>query len=57
MILTVEQEFALEEFKRTVELMTADQRKDFLVKLYAQMLIRESMYKEFLKYEWGIVKK
>lgn len=56
MNLTLEQQFNLEEFKRQVDSMSSDQRKEFLVKLYEQMLIRESMYKDFLKFEWGIDK-
>jgi uncharacterized protein YbcV (DUF1398 family) len=52
--LTLEQEFILESFKQTVEKMSKEQAQDFLVKLYEQMMVRESMYKEFLKHEWGI---
>lgn len=52
--LTLEQEFILESFKQTVRKMSKEQAHDFLIKLYEQMMIRESMYKEFLKREWGI---
>lgn len=52
--LSLEQQFFLESFKKTVEKMSREQAQDFLVSLYEQMMIRETMYKEFLKYEWGI---
>jgi hypothetical protein len=34
--------------------MSREQAQDFLVKLYEQMMMRETMYKEFLKHEWGL---
>jgi hypothetical protein len=52
--LSLEQQFALESFKQTVQKMSKEQAQVFLVKLYEQMIIRETMYKEFLKHEWGI---
>jgi hypothetical protein len=52
--LSLEQQFILESFRQTVQKMSKEQAQEFLVKLYEQMMIRESMYKEFLKHEWGI---
>jgi hypothetical protein len=34
--------------------MSREQAQQFLVKLYEQMMMRETMYKSFLKHEWGI---
>jgi hypothetical protein len=52
--LTLEQQFTLRSFSSQVEKMSHDQARDFLIDLYKQMMIRETMYKGFLKHEWGI---
>ncbi|MEM0980032.1 MAG: NblA/ycf18 family protein [Cyanobacteria bacterium P01_H01_bin.58] len=52
--LSLEQQFSLRSFETQVEKMSREQAQDFLVKLYEQMMRRETMYKHFLKHEWGI---
>lgn len=52
--LSLEQQFSLQAFRSQVSQMSQDQAKDFLVKLYEQMMVRETLYKEFLKQQWGI---
>jgi hypothetical protein len=52
--LSLEQQFNLRSFESQVERMSREQAQDFLVKLYEQMMRRETMYKHFLKHEWGI---
>jgi hypothetical protein len=52
--LSLEQQFNLRSFETQVEKMSREQAQDFLVKLYEQMMMRETMYKHFLKHEWGI---
>lgn len=52
--LTLEQQFSLRSFETQVERMSREQAQEFLVKLYEQMMLRESMYKHFIKQEWGI---
>jgi len=52
--LTLEQRFSLRSFEAEVEKMSHAQAQEFLVKLYEQMMMRETMYKQFLKHEWGI---
>ncbi|MBD3882308.1 NblA/ycf18 family protein [Phormidium tenue FACHB-886] len=52
--LTLEQQFSLRSFETQVERMSHEQAQDFLVKLYEQMMLRETMYKHFLKHQWGI---
>jgi hypothetical protein len=54
MQLSLEQQFSLRSFEAQVEKMSREQAQQFLVKLYEQMIMREAMYKKFLKYEWGI---
>ncbi len=54
MQLTLEQQFSLRSFETQVNKMSREQAQEFLVKLYEQMMMRETMYKHFLKHEWGI---
>jgi predicted HD phosphohydrolase len=54
MELSLEQQFSIRSFQTQVEQMSREQAQDFLVKLYEQMMVRENMYKEFLKHEWGL---
>ena len=52
--LSLEQQFNLRSFETQVKQMSLEQAQQFLVKLYAQMMMRETMYKHFLRHEWGI---
>lgn len=52
--LSLEQQFSLCSFKSQVMQMSHEQAQDFLVQLYEQMMIRETMYRHFLKYQWGL---
>ena len=52
--LSMEQQFSIRSFQTQVQQMSREQAQDFLVKLYEQMVMRETMYKQFLKYEWGL---
>ncbi len=52
--LTLEQQFNLRSFQDQVARMSREQAQQFLVKLYEQMMLRETMYKHFLKHQWGI---
>ena len=52
--LSLEQQFSIRSFQTQVEKMSREQAQDFLIKLYEQMMVRENMYKEFLKHEWGL---
>ncbi|MDL5052364.1 NblA/ycf18 family protein [Oscillatoria laete-virens NRMC-F 0139] len=52
--LSLEQQFSIRSFQTQVQQMSREQAQDFLVKLYEQMVMRETMYKQFLKYEWGL---
>ncbi|GAB4242241.1 MAG: hypothetical protein Kow00121_68130 [Elainellaceae cyanobacterium] len=52
--LTLEQQFSLRSFQDQVERMSREQAQHFLIKLYEQMMLRETMYKHFLKHQWGI---
>lgn len=52
--LSLEQEFSLRSFADQVQHMSREQAHEFLIMLYQQMMIRETMYQEFLKHEWRI---
>lgn len=54
MELSLEQQFNIRSFETQVEKMSREQAQEFLVQLYQQMIMRENMYKEFLKHEWGL---
>jgi len=52
--LSLEQEFSLRSFADQVQQMSRAQAQEFLLKLYEQMMIRETMYQQFLKHEWKL---
>lgn len=52
--LSLEQQFSIRSFETQVQNMSREQAQDFLVKLYEQMIVRENMYKQFLKHQWGL---
>ncbi|MBD2020218.1 NblA/ycf18 family protein [Leptolyngbya sp. FACHB-36] len=52
--LTLEQQFSIRSFETQVQKMSREQAQDFLIKLYEQMIMRENMYKHFLKHQWGL---
>ncbi len=54
MELSLEQQFSLRSFETQVEKMSREQAQDFLIKLYEQMIVRENMYKSFIKHQWGL---
>ena len=51
--LSLEQQFSLRSFETQVQQMSREQAQDFLIKLYEQMMVRENLYKQFLKHSWG----
>ena len=52
--LSLEQQFDIRSFETQVRSMSHEQAQDFLVKLYEQMLLRDNMYKDFIRHQWGI---
>jgi hypothetical protein len=52
--LSLEQEFNIRSFSDQVNRMSREQAQEFLVNLYRQMMLKEEMYKHFLKHEWGL---
>jgi hypothetical protein len=52
--LSLEQQFKLRSFMTQVKGMSREQAQEFLVQLYEQMIVRETLYKELLRNEWQI---
>jgi len=52
--LSLEQQFSIRSFESQVNQMSREQAQDFLIKLYEQMIVRENMYKHFLRHQWGL---
>lgn len=52
--LSLEQQFSLRSFQTQVNDMSREQAKEFLIKLYEEMLVRENVYKDVLKHQWGL---
>ena len=52
--LSLEQKFNIRSFESQVKGMSHEQAQDFLVKLYEQMLIKDNMYQNFIRHQWGI---
>ncbi len=54
MELSLEQKFNIRSFETQVKGMSHEQAQDFLIKLYEQMLIKDNMYQNFIRHQWGI---
>ncbi len=52
--LSLEQQFSIRSFETQVQKMSREQAQEFLIKLYEQMLVKENMYKSFIKHQWGL---
>ncbi|VEP17057.1 Phycobilisome degradation protein nblA [Hyella patelloides LEGE 07179] len=52
--LSLEQRFSIRSFENQVQHMSHQQAQEFLVQLYEQMMVRENMYKDFIKHQWGL---
>lgn len=52
--LSLEQEFSLRSFSDQVAQMSREQAQEFLLKMYEQMMIRDTTYQQLLKHEWKL---
>jgi Phycobilisome degradation protein nblA len=52
--LSLEQQFNVCAFSEQVKGLSREQAQDFLVDLYRQMMIKETMYKGFLMQQLGV---
>ncbi|HEY9637893.1 MAG TPA: NblA/ycf18 family protein [Coleofasciculaceae cyanobacterium] len=54
MELSFEQQFSIRCFADQVQQMSREQAQEFLLMLYQQMMIKDTMYQNFLKQEWKL---
>ena len=54
MKLSLEQKFNIRSFETQVRAMSHEQAQDFLVKLYEQMIMKDNMYQDFIRHQWGL---
>jgi acyl-CoA-binding protein len=52
--LSLEQQFNVRAFSEQVKGLSKEQAQEFLVDLYRQMMIKETMYKGFLMQQLGV---
>jgi hypothetical protein len=52
--LSLEQKFNIRSFETQVKAMSHEQAQEFLIKLYEQMLVKDNMYQDFIRHQWGI---
>lgn len=52
--LSLEQKFNIRSFETQVRAMSHEQAQEFLIKLYEQMLVKDNMYQDFIRHQWGI---
>jgi hypothetical protein len=52
--LSLEQEFNVRAFADQVQQMSRQESQQFLLRLYEQMIIKETIYKELLKSQWEL---
>jgi hypothetical protein len=52
--LSLEQQFNIRSFASQVQNMSREEVQELLVKLYEEMILRENIYKEVIKHQWGI---
>jgi hypothetical protein len=52
--LSLEQQFNIRSFANQTANMTREEVQELIVKLYEESIVRENIYKEMLKHQWGI---
>lgn len=54
-ILTLEQEFNIRSFAEQSKKLSLEEAQGYLIELYRQLIIKETMYKQFFLDGWGIL--
>jgi hypothetical protein len=52
--LSLEQQFNIHSFAAQVKKMSLEQAQEFLIQMYEESIVRENMYKDLIKHQWGI---
>lgn len=54
MELTVEQQFAIKAFEVQVKSLSREDAQKQLIELYTKLVVKEIIYKELIKKQWGV---
>jgi len=52
--LTVEQEFNLRKVADQTKVLSLQEAQDLIVEMQRQMMIKDNLFKQLIKHEWGI---
>ncbi|MGL5796252.1 MAG: NblA/ycf18 family protein [Waterburya sp.] len=52
--LSLEQEFSLKKIATQTQSLSQQQAQELIVELQRQMMIKDNLYKQLIKQEWGI---
>lgn len=52
--LTLEQEFSLKKIAAQTKNLSQQEARDLIVELQRQMMVKDNLYKQIIKQEWGI---
>ena len=52
--LSLSEEFQLKKFSDLVQRMSREQAREFLIELHWQMMMKDKMYRHFIKQEWNL---
>lgn len=52
--LTLEQEFSLRKIATQAKALSRQQAQELIVELQRQMMMKDNLYKQLIKHEWGI---
>ena len=52
--LTIEQQFSLKKVADQTKALSQQQARELIVELQRQIMIKDNLYQEIIKHEWGI---
>ena len=52
--LTLEQEFSLRKIATQAKALSRQQAQELIIELQRQMMMKDNLYKQLIKHEWGI---
>ena len=52
--LTIEQKFHLRKLADQTKALSQEQAQELIVELQRQMMVKDNLYKQMIKHEWGI---
>lgn len=52
--LSLEQEFSLKKISKQAQALSRQEAQELIVELQRQMMIKDNLYKQMIKQEWGL---